>query len=127
MSAVRAQAPWLNELAAEMGTDNIIILGDMNAWRNEDPISQFKEFGYADLVGQLSGLPQYSYMYFGQIGTLDYALASSALAEHAQRAEILHINSNWPRKMEQPQPWLRASDHDPVIVDLDFSQRATSN
>jgi predicted extracellular nuclease len=127
VSAVRAQAPWLKELAAEMDTDNIIILGDMNAWRNEDPISQFREFGYADLVGQLSGLPQYSYMYFGQIGTLDYALASSALAEHAQRAEILHINSNWPQKMEQPQPWLRASDHDPVIVDLDFSHSNTSD
>jgi predicted extracellular nuclease len=118
VSAVKALAPWLEELAAEMRTDNIIVLGDMNAWRNEDPIRQFREFGYGDLVEQLSGLPQYSFLYWGQIGTLDYAFASPALAEHANRAEIWHINANWPQKMEQPQPWLRASDHDPVIVDL---------
>jgi len=126
-SAVRAQAPWLEQLAAEMGTDNIIILGDMNAWRNEDPIRRFVESGYTDLVGQLSGLPQYSYLYFGQIGTLDYAFTSPALTAYAKRAEIWHINAKWPQKMEQPQPWLRASDHDPVIVDLDFSHPATSD
>ena len=127
VSAVRAQAPWLQELAAETGTDNIIILGDMNAWRNEDPVRQFREFGFADLVEQLSGLPQYSFLYRGQIGTLDYAFASPALAKYAKRAEIWHINASWPQKMEQSQPWLHASDHDPVIVDLDFSQRSTSD
>jgi len=127
VSAVRALAPWLKELAAELGTDNIMILGDMNAWRNEDPISQFLEFGYIELVERLSGLPQHSYLYWGQIGTLDYAFASPALAGHARNAEIWHINANWPQKMKQPQPWLRASDHDPVIVDLDFSQSATSD
>jgi predicted extracellular nuclease len=110
-----------------MGTDNIIVLGDMNAWRNEDPIRLFRDFGYIELVEQLSGLPQHSFLYWGQIGTLDYAFASSALAEYARKAEIWNINASWPQKMEQPQPWLRASDHDPVIVDLDFSQSATSN
>jgi len=127
VSAVRAQASWLEKLAVEVGTDNLIILGDMNAWRNEDPIRQFRESGYTDLVEQLSGLPQYSYLYWGQIGTLDYAFASPALAEHAKRAEIWHINASWPQKMAQPQPWLRASDHDPVIVDLNFSHSSTSN
>ena len=127
VSAVRAQAPWLQELAAETGTDNIIILGDMNALRNEDPVRQFNEFGYADLVEQLSGLPQYSFLYWGQIGTLDYAFASPALAKYAKRAEIWHINASWPQKMKQSQPWLRASDHDPVIVDFDFSHSNTSN
>jgi len=127
VSAVRALAPWLKELAAELGTDNIMILGDMNAWRNEDPISQFQQFGYIELVERLSGLPQHSYMYWGQIGTLDYAFASPALAGHARNAEIWHINANWPQKMKQPQPWLRASDHDPVIVDFDFSHLATSD
>jgi len=127
VSAVRAQTPWLEQLAAKTGTDNIIVLGDMNAWRNEDPIRQFRESGYIDLVEQLSGLPQHSFLFWGQIGTLDYAFASPAMAKHAQRAEIWHVNASWPQKMEQPKPWLRASDHDPVIVDFDFSQAATSD
>ena len=127
VSAVKALVPWLEGLAAEMDTDKVIILGDMNAWRNEDPIRKFTDFGLIDLVEALSGLPQHSFLYWSQTGTLDYAFASPALAEYASKAVFWHINADWPRQMEQPQPWLRASDHDPLIVDFDFSQRATSD
>ncbi len=125
VSAVTAELPWLEDLASSAGTDRIIVLGDMNAWRLEDPIRRFTDSGYIELVEQLSGLPQHSFLYWGQIGTLDYALATPAMAEFARSAVIWHINANWPREMKQPQPWLRASDHDPVVVDFDFSQSAT--
>ena len=124
-SAVSAELPWLEDLASNSGTDRIIVLGDMNAWRLEDPIRRFVESGYIELVEKLSGLPQHSFLYWGQIGTLDYAFATPAMAEYARSAVIWHINADWPREMKQPHPWLRASDHDPVIVDFDFSQSAT--
>ena len=127
LSAVLAEIPWLEELAQKRNTDQIIILGDMNSWRKEDPIRQFGSSGYIDLVEQLSGLPQHSFMYWGQTGTLDYAFVSPALAAFAQRATIWHINADWPRKMTQPEPFLRTSDHDPVIIDFSFSHSATSN
>ena len=126
-NAVRALAAWLDELATGSGTPRILVLGDMNAWRQEDPIRAFREAGYLEAVEERSGLPQYSYRYFGQRGTLDYAFASPALLPHARRAFIWHINADMPRNMDLPRPWLRASDHDPVIVDLDFSQSATSD
>jgi predicted extracellular nuclease len=118
--AVSALLPWLQDLADEAGTDRVLVLGDMNAYRMEDPIRALREGGYRELVETLSGLPQYSYRHFGQAGTLDYAFASPALAESARQAFIWHINSDWPRNMDLPQPWLRMSDHDPVVVDLDF-------
>ena len=127
VGAVSALAPWLDELAREAATEHVLILGDMNAWRLEEPIRAFREAGYVELVEQRSGLPQHSFLYFGQRGTLDYAFASPALAQAARRAFIWHINADWPRDMAQPLPWLRMSDHDPVIVDLDFSQAATSD
>jgi len=127
LAAVKAQLPWLEKLAEEKGTEHIIILGDMNAWRNEDPIRGFTRAGYLDLVEQTSGLPQHSFLYWGQTGTLDYAFVSVALGEYTRRAEIWNVNARWPRNMEPPQPWLRASDHDPVIVDFDFTQSATSD
>jgi predicted extracellular nuclease len=127
VEAVKALAPWLDELAGDSATDPVLILGDMNAWRLEDPIQAFREAGYVELVEQRSGLPQHSFLYFGQRGTLDYAFASPALARATRRAFIWHINADWPRDMAQPLPWLRMSDHDPVIVDLDFSQVATSD
>jgi predicted extracellular nuclease len=127
VSAVDAQMPWLQKLAAEMNTENLLILGDMNAWRNEDPIRRFADFGVVDLVQQLSGLPQHSFLFWGATGTLDYAFASPSLALYATHAVNWHVNADYPRKMEQAQPWLRASDHDPVIVDFDFSQSRTSD
>jgi predicted extracellular nuclease len=125
--AVQSLLTWLQELAGKAGTRQVLIMGDMNAWRREDPIHAFREGGYVELVETLAGLPQHSFVYFGQRGTLDYAWASAALARQARHAAIWHINADWPRNMALPQPWLRLSDHDPVVVDFDFSQAATSD
>jgi len=127
VDAVKAEVRWLESLASDLDTNHILVLGDMNAWRNEDPIRQFSGSGFIDLVERLSGLPQYSFLYWGQTGTLDYIFASPSLAGFARRAEIWHINADWPAGMNQPRPWLRASDHDPVMVELDFSHTATSD
>ena len=127
VAAAKAVSEWVNGLAGKSGTDRILILGDMNAWRSSDPISIFRNQGFTELVEQLAGLPQYSYVYWGEAGTLDYAFASAALLPSVHHAEIWHINSVWPQKMELPDPWLRSSDHDPVVVDLDFSQPGTSD
>jgi predicted extracellular nuclease len=127
MDAVEAQLPWLQDLAVGAGTEHILILGDMNAWRREDPIRAFRAGGYVELVEKLAGPPQHSFLYFGQRGTLDYAFATPTLAALARAARIWHINSDWPRQLPLPQPWLRASDHDPVVIDFDFSQSATSD
>jgi predicted extracellular nuclease len=126
-AAVQAQLPWLRRLAEQGGTDRILILGDMNAWRREDPIQAFRAAGFVDVVEARQGLPLHSYRYFGQAGTLDYAFASPALADRVADARIWHINADWPRNMTLPEPWLRMSDHDPVIVDLDLSQASTSD
>ena len=126
-NAVRALLPWLQQLARDMGTENLLIVGDMNSWRREDPVDIFRQAGYQDLAEELSGRPQHSFRYWGQLGTLDYAFASAALAVHAIAAQNWPANTVWPRRMTPPKPWLRVSDHDPVIVDFAFSQSATSN
>ncbi len=127
VAAAKAVSDWVKELAVKSGTNHVLILGDMNAWRKEDPIRTFKSQGFAELVEQFAGLPQHSYIYWGAAGTLDYAFASTALLPAVSHAEIWHINSDWPQGMDLPDPWLRSSDHDPVIVDLDLSQLDTSN
>ena len=127
VDAVNAILPWLDDLAEKFATRQVLIVGDMNAWRREDPIRAYREGGYVELVEELSGLPQHSFMYFGQRGTLDYALASPALRARARHAAIWHINADWPRELALPAPWLRMSDHDPVVVDFEFSQAATSD
>ena len=127
VAAAKAVAGWLNGLAVRSGTDRILILGDMNAARNEDPVRVFRNQGFTELVEEIAGLPQHSYVYRGETGTLDYAFASDAVLPSVSHAQIWHINSGWPQRMKLPEPWLRSSDHDPVVVDLDFNQRDTSD
>ncbi|NNJ77838.1 MAG: ExeM/NucH family extracellular endonuclease [Xanthomonadales bacterium] len=127
-NVVRAESvnellPWLKELASATSTDKVLVVGDMNAYRREDPIERFRAGGFTELVETLSGLPQYSVRFYGQAGTLDYAFASPALAALASRADIWPVNADWPPRMDLPRPWLRMSDHDPVIVDFDFQNR----
>lgn len=125
--AAGAVIEWVENLAQNAGTGHVLILGDMNAYRREDPIRTFVNSGYTDLVEHVSGLPQYSYLIWGQAGTLDYIFSSETLLPSVRRAELWHVNARWPQKVELPRPWLRFSDHDPVVVDLDFSQLETSD
>ena len=124
--AAEKMSAWAKQLAASMGTGNILVLGDMNAYRNEDPIGAIRNAGFTELM-ERNPLPTYSFVYSGQHGTLDYAFASDALLGQVQRADIWHANTAFPTHLELPQPWLGFSDHDPVIVVLSLRHSSTSD
>ena len=46
-----------------MGTDNILILGDMNAYRNEDPITAIRNAGFTELI-ERNPLPNLQFCFF---------------------------------------------------------------
>lgn len=117
---------WAKQLAVSVGTNNILILGDMNAHRNEDPVTAIRNAGFTELV-ERSQLPNYSFVFAGQHGTLDYAFASEHLLDQVQQAYIWHVNAAFPVHMDLPQPWLGFSDHDPVIVELRLRHSSTSD
>ena len=122
----REMVRWARHLAQEGGTNKLILVGDFNAYRLEEPVMEVLEAGLLELVELHNpGSPHYSYIYRGAAGTLDYAFASKALADVSSGAFIWHINAAYPYSGRPSEPWLRSSDHDPVIVDLAFSQAAT--
>jgi hypothetical protein len=125
-AAAEKMTQWARSVAASYGTDNILILGDMNAYRNEDPIGAIRNAGFTELM-ESKPLPTHSFVYFGQHGTLDYAFSSRALLDQVEQAYIWHVNAAFPVDMELPQPWLGFSDHDPVIVELSLRQSSTSD
>ena len=125
-ASARKMSAWVNSLAEASQTENVLILGDMNAYRQEDPINAIRAAGFVELMDNTEG-GEYSYIYFGQAGTLDYAFTSTMLQQKVQRAFIWHVNAALPAKMELPQPWLRFSDHDPVVIDVRLHQSATSD
>ncbi|RUO27881.1 nuclease [Aliidiomarina sedimenti] len=73
-----ALARWLADNPTGAGTANHLILGDFNAYAQEDPLTTLYDAGYVNLaMAENEGESDYySYTYFGQAGSLDYGLAS---------------------------------------------------
>ena len=117
---------WVTSLSTTSQAGNALILGDMNAYRQEDPIEVIRNAGFIELMDKDQG-NAYSFMYYGQAGTLDYAFVSNTLQEKIQQAFIWNVNAGFPTRMKLPKPWLRFSDHDPVVVDIDLRQSMTSD
>ncbi|WP_423224350.1 ExeM/NucH family extracellular endonuclease [Candidatus Amarolinea aalborgensis] len=128
-----------NELTAWLGTDptgsgdrDFIIIGDLNSYTKEDPITAIKSAGYVNLVENTIGVHAYSYVFDGQSGYLDHALASAPMAATIAGVAEWHINADEPRSLDYnvefkspgqvislyaPDAY-RSSDHDPVLVGI---------
>ena len=125
--AAEALAAWLASDPTRAGGAPALIVGDLNAYPNEDPLSALTAAGFVDLLARFGGPDSYSYVFDGAAGRLDHALASAALAPLVHGAAVWHANSDEPPvfdyRAENPplafvaDPY-RASDHDPVLVDL---------
>jgi hypothetical protein len=130
--AAQALSQWLAGDPTASGDDDFLIIGDLNSYAMEDPISTLEAAAYRNL---LAG-DQSSFNYFGQAGTLDYALANASLAEQVVGAQVWPINADEPRALDynteyksaqQQQAYYaadayRSSDHDPLIIDLALGQ-----
>src|SRR5690606_12829045 len=98
-----------------------LITGDLNSYAREAPIMAFEHAGFSNLAPTST----YSYRYRGRRGTLDYALADSALQPAVIRTAYWPINADeapalafdGPPNTRETGLW-RASDHDPIITDL---------
>src|SRR5690606_1830267 len=85
---------WMKTDPTGSGSDHAIILGDLNAYAQEDPIRHLRGAGWRD-VFELRGVKNpYSFVYDGYAGRLDHALASSSLAPHVIGAVEWHINAD---------------------------------
>jgi uncharacterized protein len=138
---VKAATEVLNWIANDPYFDadpDVLIMGDLNSYAQEDPIDTLKAGGFVNLIEAFvgTGNEAYSYTFDGQSGYLDHALANAAFAAQIVDAAEWHINADEPigrdynddvlSSGENPnqlrQPYLyqpnafRSSDHDPVIV-----------
>ena len=117
-----ALAGWLGRVRRD-GLP-VVVAGDLNAYAAEAPLLRLADHGKRDpLATRLPAARNYSYVFRGGAGRLDYLLTPAALAGRVVDGGIWHINADEPPFLaydgEQPSPgpW-RASDHDPVWVDL---------
>lgn len=127
---------WLATEPTGTTDDDVLLLGDYNAYAMEDPIDVLRNAGYADLEATLQedGEP-YGYVFDGQWGRLDYAFASPSLIPQVTGAETWHINADEPNVLDYNTNFksssqveelyapdeFRTSDHDPVVVGLSLA------
>jgi predicted extracellular nuclease len=134
-AAAEALVDWLATDPTGSDADNFLVIGDLNSYDKEDPIDVLAAGGYVDLVSSFLGEDAYSFVFDGQIGYLDYALANEALNEQVTGVSIWHINADEPDLIDYETGFkmpaqeaiyapdaYRSSDHDPVIVGLDLCE-----
>ncbi|MEV4179348.1 ExeM/NucH family extracellular endonuclease [Nonomuraea sp. NPDC049709] len=123
------QAKAVLALIDSLRLTNALVVGDINAYGEEDPIHTFEDAGLASLSKKyVKKEDRYSYVFDGLSGELDHVLADKGARKLVTGATIWHVNADEGRFMdyntEYNPPYLyapdafRSSDHDPLLVGL---------
>jgi uncharacterized protein len=138
-SAAEAMVDWLATDPTGSNDPDVILLGDMNAYAMEDPIAAFEAGGFVNTIAEFLGDEAYSFVFQGQSGYLDHALASPSLAAQVNDVTEWHANADEPIALDYNTEFktlnqlstffapdgFRSSDHDPVLVGINLGAPPT--
>jgi uncharacterized protein len=132
----QALLSFISSVQTSSGDQDVLVLGDLNAYNQEDPIDILRAGG---LIKPATATD--SYVFDGQVGSLDHALYTPSLSPQVTGTEHWNINSDEPLALDyndnaltggeiasglnndtslyQVNPF-RSSDHDPVLVGLNL-------
>jgi predicted extracellular nuclease len=128
---------FINTVQATAADNDVMVIGDLNAYGAEDPINILTGAGLVNQISRFGGTTGYSYVFDGEAGYLDHALATASLSAQINTATHWHINADEPSiidyniEFKQPDcgtcgpdyytatPY-RASDHDPVLIGVNL-------
>ena len=133
---------FVAQVQSASGSNDVLLVGDFNAYAKEDPIFDLTSNGYIDQIGRFNTFG-YSYVFDGTAGRLDHAIATPSLSARVSGAVEWHINAdealafdyNLENKQPAcgtcaPDPYLatnpyRSSDHDPVLLGINLYKTLT--
>ena len=143
LAAAEALVDWLANPTYFPDVEKTLIIGDLNSYDKEDPIDAIKLGAddaagtgddYLDMIFEKQGDYAYGYVFDGQTGYLDHALANLSLAENIADVNFWHSNADEPDLIDYDTSFklpaqdalyapdaYRSSDHDPVIVTMSFT------
>lgn len=132
---------WLDTNPTGTDDADYVLLGDFNAYYREDPIGVLQAAGFQIPFAETTT----SYVFDGQVGTLDYAFVSGSLAGQVTGAGHWHINADYapaldynvsvdgaPGGYSRPTGWFdgevpyRTSDHDVTLIGLNLNAGPTA-
>eukprot|EP00551_Chaetoceros_affinis_P011033 CAMPEP_0203663238 /NCGR_PEP_ID=MMETSP0090-20130426/899_1 /ASSEMBLY_ACC=CAM_ASM_001088 /TAXON_ID=426623 /ORGANISM="Chaetoceros affinis, Strain CCMP159" /LENGTH=773 /DNA_ID=CAMNT_0050526121 /DNA_START=15 /DNA_END=2336 /DNA_ORIENTATION=+ len=129
----QALLQWVSSDPTGVATDNIMLVGDFNAYSAEPPITEILNNGYSTL----KNVGDYSYNRNGRYGKLDHAFINQGSTMQVQSAvwncnsdELSYIDYNldYGRDSSIFDPTIpeRFSDHDPIIMGVTFSSNSNT-
>ena len=124
----RALLTLVEALVAASGDPDVLVMGELNAYGEEDPIDSLREGGLSDQIARhLAPGERYTHVHRGDSGYPDHALSTASLDPQVEDVTIWHINADEspalgyqadnPDHLYRPHPF-RSASHDPVLVDL---------
>ncbi|WP_186667803.1 endonuclease [Sporosarcina sp. BP05] len=93
---------------------NIVLAGDMNDFEFTKTLDILKGNEMINMVDKAPANDRFSYFFQGNNQVLDHILVSKRL-ETKTKIDMIHINANYTEAQG------RASDHEPVMVQIDFA------
>jgi predicted extracellular nuclease len=144
LEAAKALDAWIATDPTGVADRDVVIMGDLNSYAAEDPITYLEGAGYTNLLASYEGSEAFTYRFSGEWGTLDYALANEFLIEQVTGATAWNVNSLAPsflnyndniqdasepsfeQKPESlfaqvdPTSPIASSDHDPIVFGLNL-------
>jgi predicted extracellular nuclease len=129
MRQAASLAGFTDQLRQDTADEDVLVLGDLNSYTQEDPMEVLRRAGFADLGSQFDP-DRYSYVFDELSGSLDHAMATAALT--AKVTDVAHWNINAVESFAYQytgDPVLyaanqfRSSDHDPLVVGIDLQER----
>ncbi len=129
-NAVHTLLDWLATDPTGTGDPDVLLVGDDNSYAKEDPIQVLEAGGFTNLIERFQGEDAYSYVFDGQWGYLDQAMASGSMLAQVSGAADHHINADEPSVLDYNTNFksagqvedlyasdeYRVSDHDPVVI-----------
>lgn len=119
---------WLGTDPTDQKPDGTLVIGDLNAYAQEDPLRLLGARGWQDAFAVAKVDRPYSFVYDGASGRLDHALVDPRLAPRLRGAAEWHVNADELERFgygtdRDGDPW-RASDHDPILLGFDLTRPA---
>ena len=127
----KAVVAFVDRQKAVAKTERVVLVGDFNAYEQEDPILTIAAAGYVDQVPKTG---KQTYAFDGMVGSLDHVFASTVANRRVSGADVWNINSVESVGLEysrfnanatnlyEVSPY-RSRDHDPVILGLNLPIR----
>ena len=124
-----AVVTFTKSCATYFGDEDVLVMGDLNAYTNEQSNLMLLDEGYVDLLMKYDP-DGYSYVYDKLVGYLDHAYCSPSMESQVTKAVSYHMNADTPTSYEYSKgntTMYRYADHEPILVGLHLGEETFTN